>query len=52
MNTIVRRHRHTPEHAVRKIREGERLLHEAQDLAEVPRPAGEQLARRLRGDRG
>jgi putative transposase len=37
MDTIMKRHRHTPEQAVRKIREGERLLNEGQDLAEVLR---------------
>jgi putative transposase len=33
----VKRHRHTPEQAVRKLREGERLLAEGKDLAEVLR---------------
>jgi putative transposase len=33
----VRRHRHTPEQAVRKVREGERLLNDGKDLAEVLR---------------
>ena len=33
----MKRHRHTPEQAVRKVREGERLLNEGQDLAEVLR---------------
>lgn len=37
MDTIMKRRRHTPEQAVRKIREGERLLSEGQDLAEVLR---------------
>ncbi len=37
MDTIMKRRRHTPEQAVRKIREGERLLNEGQDLAEVLR---------------
>jgi transposase-like protein len=36
MNT-VKRHRHTPEQAVRKLREGERLLNEGKDLTEVLR---------------
>ena len=36
MNT-VKRHRHTPEQAVRKLREGERLLNEGKDLVEVLR---------------
>ena len=31
----MKRHRHTPEQAVRKVREGERLLNEGRDLAEV-----------------
>jgi putative transposase len=33
----VKRHRHTPEQAVRKVREGERLLNEGADLAQVLR---------------
>lgn len=33
----MKRHRHTPEQAVRKVREGERLLNEGRDLAEVLR---------------
>jgi len=33
----VKRHRHTPEQAVRKVREGERLLNDGKDLAEVMR---------------
>ena len=33
----MKRHRHTPEQAVRKLREGERLLNEAEDLTEVLR---------------
>ena len=37
MDTIMKRRRHTPEQAVRKIREGERLLNEGQELAEVLR---------------
>jgi len=37
MITAMKRHRHTPEQAVRKVREGERLLNEGQDLAEVLR---------------
>jgi putative transposase len=37
MDTIMKRRRHTPEQAVRKIREGERLLNEGSDLAEVLR---------------
>lgn len=37
MDTIMKRHRHTPEQAVRKVREGERLLSEGQQLAEVLR---------------
>ncbi len=37
MDTIMKRRRHTPEQAVRKIREGERLLSEGQDLVEVLR---------------
>jgi hypothetical protein len=30
MDTIMKRRRHTPEHAVRKIHEGERLFNEGQ----------------------
>ena len=37
MTTIMKRHRHTPEQAVRKVREGERLLNEGRDLTEVLR---------------
>lgn len=37
MDTIMKRRRHTPEQAVRKVREGERLLNEGNDLAEVLR---------------
>jgi putative transposase len=37
MDTIMKRRRHTPEQAVRKIREGERLLNEGQDLVGVLR---------------
>jgi putative transposase len=33
----MKRHRHTPEQCVRKVREGERLLNEGKDLAEVLR---------------
>ena len=33
----MRRHRHTPEQAVRKVREGERLLNDGKDLAEMLR---------------
>lgn len=33
----MKRHRHTPEQAVRKIREGERLLSEGKDMTEVLR---------------
>jgi hypothetical protein len=37
MTTIMKRRRHTPEQIVRKVREGERLLNEGRDLAEVLR---------------
>jgi putative transposase len=37
MDTIMKRRRHTPEQAVRKVREGERLLSEGQGLVEVLR---------------
>ena len=33
----MKRHRHSPEQALRKVREGERLLNEGTDLTEVPR---------------
>ncbi len=33
----MKRHRHTPEQIVRKLREGDRLLNEGQDIAEVLR---------------
>jgi Flp pilus assembly CpaE family ATPase len=33
----VKRHRHTPEQVVRKVREGERLLNDGKDLAEILR---------------
>jgi putative transposase len=35
--TTMKRHRHTPEQVVRKLREGERLLNEGKDLTEVIR---------------
>ncbi len=35
--TTMKRHRHTPEQVVRKLREGERLLNDGKDLAEVLR---------------
>jgi putative transposase len=33
----MKRHRHSPEQALRKVREGERLLNEGADLTEVLR---------------
>ena len=33
----MKRHRHTPEQVVRKLREGDRLLNEGKGLAEVLR---------------
>lgn len=36
----MKRHRHTPEQALRKVREGERLLNEGKDLTEVLRHLG------------
>ena len=36
-DTLMKRHRHTPEPIVRKLREGERLLNDGQDLTEVLR---------------
>ncbi len=35
--TTMKRHRHTPEQVVRKLREGERLLNEGKDLTQVLR---------------
>ena len=35
--TTMKRHRHTPEQVVRKLREGERLLNEGRELTEVLR---------------
>jgi putative transposase len=40
MTTTMKRHRHTPEQVVRKVREGERLLNAGKDLAEVLRHLG------------
>ena len=37
----MKRRRHTPEQAVRKLREGERMLNDGQDLAEVLRQFGD-----------
>jgi putative transposase len=37
MSTAMKRHRHSPDQALRKVREGERLLNEGQDLTEVLR---------------
>jgi putative transposase len=33
----VKRHRHTPEQVIRKIREGDKILNEGKDLTEVLR---------------
>ena len=33
----MKRHRHTPEQIVRKLREGDRLLNEGKDITEVVR---------------
>lgn len=35
--TTMKQHRHTPEQVVRNLREGDRLLNEGKDLAEVLR---------------
>jgi putative transposase len=40
MTTEMKRQRHTPEQAVRKVREGERMLNEGKDLAAVLRHLG------------
>jgi putative transposase len=37
MTTAMKRHRHSPEQALRKVHEGERLLNDGQDLTEVLR---------------
>jgi putative transposase len=37
MTTGMRRHRHSSQQALRKVREGERLFNEGKDLAEVLR---------------
>jgi putative transposase len=37
MTTTMKRHRHSPAQALRKVREGERLLNEGTDLTEVLR---------------
>jgi transposase-like protein len=37
MVTAMKRHRHSPEQALRKVREGERLLNEGADMTEVLR---------------
>jgi putative transposase len=37
MTTAMKRHRHSPEQALRKVREGERMLNEGADLTEVLR---------------
>ena len=35
--TTMKRHRHTPEQIVRKLREGDRLLNEGKEITEVVR---------------
>ena len=35
--TTMKRHRHTPEQVVRKLREGERMLNDGKDLTELLR---------------
>src|SRR4051794_3501510 len=54
MTTIMKRHRHTPEQAVRKVREGERLLNEGRDLTEVLRhlEVSEATSNRCRNQHG
>ena len=37
MQATMKRHRHSPEQALRKVRQGEKLLNEGQDLTEVLR---------------
>jgi putative transposase len=37
MTTTMKRHRHSPAQALRKVREGERLLNEGTDFTEVLR---------------
>jgi putative transposase len=36
-DTTMKRHRHTPEQIVRKLREGDRMLNEGKDVTEVLR---------------
>ena len=36
----MKRHRHTPEQIVRKLREGDRMLNEGKDITEVVRHLG------------
>jgi len=36
-DTAMKRHRHTPEQVVRKLREGDRMLNDGKDLTEVLR---------------
>jgi putative transposase len=36
-DTTMKRHRHTPEQIVRKLREGDRMLNDGKDLTEVLR---------------
>ena len=54
----MKRHRHTPEQIVRKLREGDRLLNEGKDLTEVLRASRglgvdlESLARAVRRHEG
>lgn len=54
----VKRHRHTPEQVIRKLREGEKILNESKDLTEVLRPPRdlrghlEPVAQPVRGNEG
>ena len=48
----MKRHRHTPEQAVRKLREGDRMLAEGQDLVVVLRQIAESTWNRWRATYG
>jgi len=48
----MKRHRHTPEQAVRKLREGDRMLAEGQDLVVVLRHLAESTWNRWRATYG
>ena len=51
---LMKRHRHTPEQIVRKLRDGDRMLNEGKDLGEVLRQleVSESSWNRWRGSTG